>query len=453
MRRALGALVLVGTLCAAAAPAAADETPRDPGGWGREKVFAGVIPAMALAALDSDRVLAAGGIDTYVERESNGVSTTRGYAPSKRAAIYSITTDRWAVTPSMKTPRHSAGLVRLRDGRMLVIGGVTGDQIPLSSTEFFDPTTQQWSAGPSLPQSGGRAAVLADGRVLVRVGGDQWALSDPAATRFDIVTPPDGMTGVLFDGAVSPWFRPAFEYSQTTRLVDGSLLAVAESGLDDPRAAVLPVGGTSWEPVASPKTNAAYGFGLLPLAGGSALLLGGIASRTNCIPAFCDPMAEPQPHYVKTTQTFDLATRRWTFVEDTPAEITFGVTTPSGRALLLAEGRSFLFSNDRVVDAVAPRSTTKTGSNDVPTRVSGTSWDVDSGIRRVAVTITPRVAAGKAVVVRDSMTLHCTPGRHRCSWTAKAPRLAPGTYYVSAAATDRAGNIERSAGRRTIVVA
>jgi hypothetical protein len=118
----------------------------------------------------------------------------------------------------MSTARESHTLALLPDGRVLVAGGTESPNSSLAaldSVEIFDPSTGIFSAGPSMNHAriGHTATVLADGRVLV-VGGTSGndavqsaEVFDPAAgTWTDAASPDAGRTGhtatLLPDGRV-----------------------------------------------------------------------------------------------------------------------------------------------------------------------------------------------------------------------------------------------------------
>ena len=86
----------------------------------------------------------------------------------------------WIATGTMGTPRYGHTAVRLLDGRVLVVGGASGDETD-TSAELYDPDSGTWSATGSMlkPHDGFRATLLRDGRVLV---GD---VDDPTADRRD----------------------------------------------------------------------------------------------------------------------------------------------------------------------------------------------------------------------------------------------------------------------------
>lgn len=87
----------------------------------------------------------------------------------------------WSDPAQMVIGRVRAQITLLRDGRVLVAGGVplTSEAVdggysvtegePLTSTEIYDPRSDAWTAGPDLlePRQGGHAITLNDGSVLV----------------------------------------------------------------------------------------------------------------------------------------------------------------------------------------------------------------------------------------------------------------------------------------------
>lgn len=126
------------------------------------------------------------------------------------------------------TPRTAATLTVLKDGRVLLVGGLgAGGTGPLSSTELFDPRTGDWrpAAAPARGRFGHTATLLPDGRVLV-VGG---------------LTREGGLAGAsaaeLYDPAADSWTPAASlrtgRWNHTaTLLSDGTVLVVG--GETDP---------------------------------------------------------------------------------------------------------------------------------------------------------------------------------------------------------------------------
>jgi hypothetical protein len=90
---------------------------------------------------------------------------------------------------------------------------------------------------------------------------------------------------------------------------------------------------------------------------------------------------------------------------------TAAITTPNGTKLTIAQG------------AV----------------VEGTTADAGSGISKLNVIFTPQSSSPQTVAA----ALECRPGRHDCTWSAKAPGVL-GDYTVVAESFDRDGNTASS---------
>src|SRR5882757_7358099 len=75
---------------------------------------------------------------------------------------------------AMITPRANAAAIRLRDGRVLICGGTATGEIGgvLSSAELFDPAARTFTPTGSMtvPRSGQTITLLRDGRVLLTGG-------------------------------------------------------------------------------------------------------------------------------------------------------------------------------------------------------------------------------------------------------------------------------------------
>lgn len=86
--------------------------------------------------------------------------------------LWDPATGRLAIAGRPAVSRQGASATRLRDGFVLVAGGIDGSGRPLDSTELFDPGTLQWSMGAALVTGrGSHAAVTTiDGRVMLTGG-------------------------------------------------------------------------------------------------------------------------------------------------------------------------------------------------------------------------------------------------------------------------------------------
>ncbi len=134
-------------------------------------------------ALTDGRVLAAGGLGTYIQ----------AFGDSPTSETYDPATGEWAATGPMSAQRFGHTLTLLPDGRVLAVGGEDpqgGDYMLYSSTEIFDPETNTWSAGPELsrPRSSHSATLMPDGSVLLAGGISQEGERYPIAST-EFITP------------------------------------------------------------------------------------------------------------------------------------------------------------------------------------------------------------------------------------------------------------------------
>ncbi|HYS01567.1 MAG TPA: kelch repeat-containing protein, partial [Candidatus Eisenbacteria bacterium] len=171
MRRALSLVCLA--LCSGllGAPAVLAKS-EDLGGW---------LPAATLTTgraqhtatlLRTGKVLVTGGVDG------------RGLA-SATVELFDPIVNHWTEGPEMSVPRTQHTATMLEDGRVLVVGGFRQkDPLgeTLSSAELYDPATNRWAPAGSMAFRRARhsAVLLRDGRVLV-LGG---VSSDPYVWRF-----------------------------------------------------------------------------------------------------------------------------------------------------------------------------------------------------------------------------------------------------------------------------
>jgi N-acetylneuraminic acid mutarotase len=141
--------------------------------------------------LKDGRVLVAGGASTPV----GALSDAPGGSILSSAEGYDSSSNTWSSVGAMAASRFHHTATLLKDGRVLVAGGMGGSGA-LNSSELFDPTTNAWQAGPAMNAARARhtATLLADGRVLV-VGGEggnplsSAEIYDPAANAWTVVAP------------------------------------------------------------------------------------------------------------------------------------------------------------------------------------------------------------------------------------------------------------------------
>jgi hypothetical protein len=111
------------------------------------------------------------------------------------ADIYDPTTDMFAPTGFMNVPRRSHKDILLDDGRVLITGGgdsvSTGATMPLDTAEIYDPTTGTFSllaAQMSVPRQFHTMVKLPDGKVLV-IGGSLGPGLSNITTSVDMFDP------------------------------------------------------------------------------------------------------------------------------------------------------------------------------------------------------------------------------------------------------------------------
>jgi len=150
----------------------------------------------AAIRLRDGRVLICGGTATG---EVGGVlSSGELYDPAART---------FTPTGSMTVPRAGQTITMLRDGRVLLTGGVrnAGFRSELSSAEIYDPAAGIFSAtgSMSVPREGHTATILRDGRVLIAGGSDNGIHTLDSAEIFDPSSGTFSRTGHLHQPRVA----------------------------------------------------------------------------------------------------------------------------------------------------------------------------------------------------------------------------------------------------------
>ncbi len=132
--------------------------------------FAAVGPVAQLRT--SPEVAVLGGGDRALVTGGRPACLTCGALAT--AEVFDEASGSFTTVGSLSTPRVQHAVTTLQDGRVLVVGGNTGEAgAPhLGSSELFDPSTASFAPGPDLatPRSLATVTTLADGSALV-VGG------------------------------------------------------------------------------------------------------------------------------------------------------------------------------------------------------------------------------------------------------------------------------------------
>jgi hypothetical protein len=125
-------------------------------------------------------------------------------SPMANAELYNPATNRWTATQSMNDNRFAFTATLLKNGLVLVAGGMA--QLNYNGylgegstwrTELYDPSRQKWLAGPhmDIPRDSGDATLLNDGTVLID-GGESVYQSTSCAMPYQC---PFGNPAVLSD--------------------------------------------------------------------------------------------------------------------------------------------------------------------------------------------------------------------------------------------------------------
>jgi large repetitive protein len=216
----------------------------------------------ALTRLADGRVLAIGGAgagDTLVTS----------------AEIYDPATGEWTPAGEMSVGRSAHVAVVMRDGRVLVAGGMTKrDRVHhgTDSVEIYDPASNTWTATASLSTSrnGAVGALLDDGTVLVASG--SWSLysTEPTAETYDPATDRWTPTGEMPKGH---WEAEALRLPDGRVLVTGGFRGETAAQVYDPAT-------RSWSAVAALAPGRS-GHTITLLKDGRVLITGGYDGRSN----------------------------------------------------------------------------------------------------------------------------------------------------------------------------
>ena len=226
----------------------------------------------------------------------------------------------------LHTPRHDHSATLLRDGRVLVVGGYNPQQQWLTDAEVYDPSKDRWTVVLPLFSHGTAhtATRLKDGRVLIVGGG---IASGVCTERAEI-----------FDPKTNSWIEapslPAQRNGHTANLLNDGRILVA-GGVN---AAGLTVGGdaflydpkeNNWTVTAPMDKQRAYA-GSVQLKDGRILVAGGIAAD-----------GTPVWHTIANVEIYDLASNTWSKIASL-SEARYGYVLsllPNGQVLAVGGTR------------------------------------------------------------------------------------------------------------------
>src|SRR5438045_7687133 len=102
-----------------------------------------------------------------------------GVCAGQPASVTPATVTGWVPTVNLIEGRYYHTATLLPNGKVLVVGGVSGESLVLDTAELYDPAIGTWTATGRLnsARSGHSATLLQNGQVLV--GPDDAELYDP----------------------------------------------------------------------------------------------------------------------------------------------------------------------------------------------------------------------------------------------------------------------------------
>ncbi|WP_244224832.1 Kelch repeat-containing protein [Corallococcus sicarius] len=295
--------------------------------------------------LENGRVLVVGGSTTGTASAGSQTNTTE---------LYTVSSNTWSPGPSLGTARMDHTATRLKDGRVLVVGGRGPSGGALSSAEIYDPVANQWKAASPIPvgaRSGHAAVLLSSGKVLVAGGG----YSDD-----------DGLnTSALYDPINDTWTNAGnlnAKRNGLTLTLQGIDWVLAIGGYNasgaEPTAELYtdshPEGG--WQLIAEQMVHGRAGHASTLLPSGKVLVTGSLEGSPGTV--------------LRAVDLFDLGTASWTpqalmkearFIHtatDLPSDellVTGGYSTPYAKPRASAE----ILRRNGVWELIAPMTSTR----------------------------------------------------------------------------------------------
>ena len=102
---------------------------------------------------------------------AGGMGTT---GPLATAELFDVLTNAWKPAPAMQVARHHATATDLGDGLVLIVGGIGAEGVLVLEAELYDSFNNTWTAVGALQQGrvGHSATLMNDGTVMIAGGED-----------------------------------------------------------------------------------------------------------------------------------------------------------------------------------------------------------------------------------------------------------------------------------------
>jgi N-acetylneuraminic acid mutarotase len=197
-----------------------------------------------------------------------------GYGAENHAAVFDPIAGTWTRVANMSAPRRNHTATLLSNGKVLVANGYQGFFNWINTAEIFDPTSSTWTPTGSTPTRSAKHAsvLLKDGRVLL-IGGENSTKNQalPTAALYDPHSGTWTATGAL---NIARSTLEAIVLNDGRVLVAGGTTKGAAGGPSTNQAELYDPATGKWTVAAPMSTSRAY-FGMIRLANGRVLAIGG----------------------------------------------------------------------------------------------------------------------------------------------------------------------------------